>query len=42
MILKLDMDHHGLGKNYRVYINDVIGLTLTYLTAMSSLVKFTY
>ena len=38
MILKLGMDHQGL-KVYEVYINDDPGLTLTYFTARSNLVK---
>ena len=37
------MDHQGL-KVYRVYVNDDLGLTLTYMyfTASTSLVKFAY
>ena len=41
MILKLGMDHQGL-KVYRIYIKDDPGLTLTYFTAKSSLVKFAF
>ena len=41
MILKLDMDHQGL-KVYKVYIHDYPGLTLTYFTARSNLVKIAY
>ena len=41
MILKLDTDHQAL-KVYRVYINYDFGLTLTYFTARSRLVKFAY
>ena len=33
------MDHQRL-KVYKIYINDDPGLTLTYFTARSSLVKF--
>ena len=38
MILKLGLDHQGL-KVYKVYIDDDPGLTLTYFTARSNLVK---
>ena len=38
MILKLAMDHHGL-KVYKMYINDDPGLTLTYFTASTNVVK---
>ena len=38
MILKLGTDHQGLNV-YKVYINDDAGLTLTYFTARSKLVK---
>ena len=37
MGLKLDMQHRGLNL-YKVCINDELGLTLTYFTAMSNLV----
>ena len=36
------MDHQGLKVYITVYINDDLGLTLTYFTARSSLVKFAY
>ena len=36
--LELGMDHQGLNV-YKVYINDDAGLTLTYFTARSKLVK---
>ena len=41
MILKLDMSHKGL-KLFKVYINDVPGLTLTYLTAMSNWINYMF
>ena len=41
MILKLDLQHHGL-KLYKVYINDDPELTLTYFTARSNLVTYTF
>ena len=41
MILKLGMYHWGL-KLYKVYINDDPGLTLTYFTAWSNWVTFTF
>ena len=41
MILIRGMDHRGL-KVYKVYINDNLGLTLTYFTARSNLVKTAY
>ena len=41
MILKLSMDYQGL-KVYRVYLNVDIGLTLTYFTVRSNLIKFAY
>ena len=41
MILKLDTQHRKL-KIYKVDINDDLGLTLTYFTARSNLVKFAY
>ena len=40
MILKLGMQHQRL-KLYKVYINDDLGLTLTYFTARSNLVAYT-
>ena len=40
-LLKLGMNHQGL-KVYKVSINDDHGLTLTYFTAMSILVKIAY
>ena len=39
--LELSMDHQGL-KVYKGYINDDPGLTLTYFTAISYLVKIAY
>ena len=41
MILKLGMEHRGL-KLYKVYINYHPGLTLTYFTARSNWVTFTF
>ena len=41
MILKLGLQHQGL-KLYKVYINDDPGLTLTYFTARSNLVAYTF
>ena len=41
MILKLGMLHWGL-KLYKVYINDDPGLTLTYFTARSNWVTYTF
>ena len=41
MILKLGMYHWGL-KLYKVYINDDPGLTLTYFTARSNWVTYTF
>ena len=41
MILKLGMQHQGL-KLYNVYINDNSGLTLTYFTARSNWVAYTF
>ena len=41
MILKLAMQHQGL-KLYEVYINDDPGLTLTYFTARSNWVAYTF
>ena len=41
MILKLGMLHQGL-KLYKVYISDDPGLTLTYLTARSNWVAYTF
>ena len=41
MILKLGMKHCGL-KLYKVYINDDPGLTLTYFTARSNWVAYTF
>ena len=41
MILKLSMLHLGL-KLYKVYINDDPGLTLTYFTARSNWVTYTF
>ena len=41
MILKLGMQHQGL-KLYKVYINDDPGLTLTYFTARSNWVAYTF
>ena len=41
MILKLGMDHQGL-KVYKIYINDDPGLTMTYFTARSNLVKLAH
>ena len=41
MILKLGMYHWGL-KLYKVYVNDDPGLTLTYFTARSNLVPYTF
>ena len=41
MILKLGLQYQGL-KLYKVYINDDPGLTLTYFTAMSNLVAYTF
>ena len=41
MILKLGMQHQGL-KLYNVYINDNPGLTLTYFTARSNWVAYTF
>ena len=41
MILKLGMQHQGL-KFQKVYINDDPGLTLTYFTARSNWVAYTF
>ena len=41
MILKLGMQHRGL-KLYKVYINDDSVLTLTYFTARSNWVAYTF
>ena len=41
MILKLGMQHRGL-KLYKVYINGDPGLTLTYFTARSKWVAYTF
>ena len=41
MILKLGLQHHGL-KLYKFNINDDPGLTLTYFTARSNLVAYTF
>ena len=41
MILNLGMYHWGL-KFYKVYINDDPGLTLTYFTARSNWVIYTF
>ena len=41
MILKLGLQHHGL-KLYKFYINNDPGLTLTYFTARSNLVAYTF
>ena len=41
MILKLGMQHQFL-KLYKVYINNDPGLTLTYFTALSNWVTFTF
>ena len=41
MILKLSMQHQGL-KLYKIYINDDPGLTLTYFTARSNWVAYTF
>ena len=41
MILKLGIQHWGL-KLYKVYINDDPGLTLTYFTARSNCVSYTF
>ena len=41
MILKLGIDHQGLKVN-KVYMNDDPGLTVTYLTARSNLVKIAH
>ena len=41
MILKLGLQHQGL-KLYKVYINDDPELTLTYFTARSNLVAYTF
>ena len=41
MILKLGMDHQGF-KVYKFDINDNPGLTLTYFTARSNLVKIAH
>ena len=41
MILKLGIDHQGL-KLYKVCINNDTGLTLTYFTARSNLVKIAH
>ena len=41
MILKLGMQHQGL-KIYKVYITDDPGLTLTYFTARSNWVAYTF
>ena len=41
MILKLGMQHQGL-KLYKVHINDDPGLTLTYFTARSNWVTYTF
>ena len=41
MILKLGMLHRGL-QLYKVYINDGPGLTLTYFTARSNWVAYTF
>ena len=41
MILKHGLQHHVL-KLYKVYINDDPGLTLTYFTARSNLVAYTF
>ena len=41
MTLKLGMQHRVL-EYYQVYSNNGLGLTLTYFTAMSNLVPFTF
>ena len=41
MFFKLDMDRQGF-KVYKVYINVDLGLTLTYFTASSNLVKIAH
>ena len=41
MILKLGMYYRGV-KFYKVNINGDLGLTLTYLTARSNLVTYTF
>ena len=41
MILKQGADHHGL-MVYTIFITDDPGLTLTYFTARSNLVKIAY
>ena len=41
IILKHGMQHQGL-KLYKVYINDDPGLTLTYFTARSNWVAYTF
>ena len=41
MILKIGIQHQGL-KPYKVYINDELGLTLTYFTARSIWVTYTF
>ena len=41
MILKHGMQHQGL-KLYKVYKNDDLGLTLTYFTARSNWVFYTF
>ena len=41
MILKLGLQHQGL-KLYKICINDETGLTLTYFTARSNLVAYTF
>ena len=41
MILKLGVQHQGL-KVYKVYINDDPGLTLTYFTARSNWVNYSF
>ena len=41
MILKLGMYHRGF-KRYKAYINDDPGLTLTYFTARSNWVAYTF
>ena len=41
MILKLDMYHWGL-KLYNLFINDDPGLTMTYFTARSNWVAYTF
>ena len=41
MILKLGMQHGGL-EVYKVYINDDLGMTMTYFTSRSNLAAYVF